>query len=119
MTILEYFRDYRLEAYVQGDFLPNGQFLEQPNPLFPRQRVLRRSQASRSICRLQIISPKAGELFYLRSLLLYVPARSFEQLRTVDGTVHPSFQDAAIALGLFADRSEAIQCLEEAKQLQS
>ena len=36
----------------------------------------------------------------------------------MDGTIYSSFQDAAIALGLFTDRSEAVQCLEEAKQLQ-
>ena len=36
MKISEYFRDYRLEAYMEGDSLPNGQFLEQPNPLFSR-----------------------------------------------------------------------------------
>src|SRR5207248_2781297 len=89
------------------------------NPSFPRQRVIHHSRASKNICHLQIISPRAGELFYLHSLLMYVPARSFEQLRIVDGTVHPTFQDTAIALGLFTDCLEAIQCLEEARQLQS
>ena len=50
---------------------------------------------------------------------MYIPARLFEQLRIVDDTVHPTFQDITIALGLFTDCSEAIQCLEEAKKLQS
>ena len=50
---------------------------------------------------------------------MYMPARLFEQLQIVNGTIRPSFQDAAVAFSLFIDWSEAIQCLEEAKQLQS
>ena len=32
----------------------------------------------------------------------------------VNGVHHRTFQEAAIAIGLFEDRSEAMQCIEEA-----
>jgi hypothetical protein len=43
----------------------------------------------------------AGEQYYLRMLLNIVcDATSFENLRTVDGILYPSFKEACIALGL-------------------
>jgi len=39
---------------------------------------------------------------------------SFEDARTVDGIVKPTYQDAAMAMGFFADRNEAQLAMEEA-----
>jgi len=47
------------------------------------------------------VHPSAGERFFLRLLLIAVPGpTSFEDLRTHDGIVHPTFRDACIARGL-------------------
>jgi len=55
-----------------------------------------------------------GELFYLRSLLLHKPARSFSELRTISSILHHSFQEAAIVLGLFSNNSKGFECMSEA-----
>ena len=61
------------------------------------------------------INPTAGERFYLRLLLTAVRGpTSFEHLRTVDGTLYPTFQAACVALGLLDDDREWIDCLTEA-----
>ena len=60
-------------------------------------------------------SPSQGERFYLR-LLLTVRAgpTSFEDLRTVEGVVHPTFRAACAAMGLLLDDREWATALEEA-----
>ncbi len=81
---------------------------EEPRHWKPRQRGL-------AIGRVQHFSPNAGERFYLRMLLMRVPgATSFENLRTVEGTAHPTFHEACIAMGLIEDDNEWISCFTEA-----
>ncbi|OJA14933.1 hypothetical protein AZE42_13820 [Rhizopogon vesiculosus] len=63
-------------------------------------------------------SPNAGERFYLRLLLTVIKgATSYENLRTVDGTVCNTFKDACQLRGLLDDDGEWIQCLQEAKDM--
>ena len=50
----------------------------------------------------------------MRTLLLHLPAFNFQDLQTVFGQVYPTFQQAAIALGLFEDVTEAARAIEEA-----
>ena len=69
------------------------------------------------ICRLRTVPPKVGELFYLRILLLHKPARSFQELKTISQVSYDTFQEAAIALGLFDNSNEARYALEEGIQL--
>ncbi len=60
------------------------------------------------------VHPTAGERFFLRLLLTVVPsATSFEHLRTVDDTEHPTFQAACRALGLLQDDVEWDMCMRE------
>ena len=60
-------------------------------------------------------SPITSERFYLRLLLTVIPgATSFEHLRTVAGTIYPTFQAACVALGLLNDDREWADCLQEA-----
>ena len=66
------------------------------------------------ITRLQPIRLSLGDVFYLRVLLQSRPARSFEQLRTVNGILYSTFQGACIALNLFSDETEAEYCFTEA-----
>ena len=60
-------------------------------------------------------NPVAGERFYLRLLLTAVRGpTSFEYLRTVAGTLYPTFQAAYVALSLLDDDREWIDCLTKA-----
>lgn len=55
------------------------------------------------------------ELYCLRMLLLNVKGpTSFDDLKTVDGTVYNTFKEACVALGYYADDREWINCLREA-----
>ena len=61
------------------------------------------------------VGPSGGERFYLRMLLTAVRGpQSFEDLRMVNGVVHPDFKSACIALGLLDSDEQWNQCLEEA-----
>ncbi|KAF6514101.1 hypothetical protein HZS61_006357 [Fusarium oxysporum f. sp. conglutinans] len=80
----------------------------------PRQRVLIERRLGEVITRIHAIPPRVGELFYLRTLLQNRPAYCFMDLRTVDGIIYPSYQQTAVALGLFRDVCEAQYALEEA-----
>ena len=54
-----------------------------------------------------------GELFYLQTLLKNVPgAISFEDLQTVHGVIHPTYQVACVELGFFEDDQIWIKSLE-------
>jgi len=61
------------------------------------------------------LSSKQSELFYLR-MLLHIVARptSYEDLRTHNGVVYPTYQLACLALGLLDDDSEVDKAMEEA-----
>jgi hypothetical protein len=50
----------------------------------------------------------------MRALLQHLPAYNFQDLRTVFDQVYPTFQQAAVALGLFEDITEAARAMEEA-----
>ncbi|XP_071727416.1 uncharacterized protein [Rutidosis leptorrhynchoides] len=69
-----------------------------------------------SIGRIVYSNPASGERYYLRMLLNIVKGpRSFEELRTVDGTLHPTFKDACFAYGLLHDDREWTEAISEAK----
>ena len=55
-----------------------------------------------------------GEVFYIRLLLLHHVARSFEDLRTICGTMYDTFQHAAQAAGLLEEEDEACLAMEYA-----
>ena len=58
------------------------------------------------------------ELYCLRVLLHHVPgSTSYDDLRTVNGVLFPSFQAACIELGLMEDESELDRALDEAASL--
>jgi hypothetical protein len=68
-----------------------------------------------AIGRVYFCGPKAGERFYLRMLLNKVKgAISYENLRTVEGVTHDTFQAACAALGLLQEDTEWDECLTEA-----
>jgi len=60
-----------------------------------------------AIGHIHFASPSSGECFYLYTLLTVVPGpTSFENLQTVEGVLHPTFQAECLARGLLEDYSE-------------
>lgn len=116
LTYTEYFSYFRLQKFSEANMGKPGFFLEHDttNQDAPIMHVIQRDPSRPHLSRLQFVHISRGELFYLRSLLLSRPGTSWEDLRTIQGTVHPSFQAACIALGLFTDKNEAQVCMQEA-----
>ena len=111
----EYFQFFWLQPHDPTKADEPQYFLERPSPPnVPSMDVILRHHNHPHITRLQPIRLSLGDIFYLRALLQIRPARSFEQLRTVDGTLHSTFQEACIALNLFSDETEAEYCFTEA-----
>ena len=69
---------------------------------------------SDTIGRIPIINLNAhqSELYFLRMLLHHkAGATSFEDLRTIDGVIQPTFQAACLKLGLLEDDNEIYEVL--------
>ncbi|GMF63411.1 unnamed protein product [Phytophthora fragariaefolia] len=76
---------------------------------------VRRKKYQAAIGRLIDVSPMDRERVYLRLLLCHRKGpTSFENLRTVDGVVHPTFQAAAMHSGFLENDQEWIACMSEA-----
>ena len=72
-----------------------------------------------SIGRLYSVHPAQVQLCALRLLLNHARGpTSFEDIRTVDGVLHDSFQDAAVALELVKEDTLWIECMREANDSQ-
>ncbi|XP_023739552.1 uncharacterized protein LOC111887620 [Lactuca sativa] len=72
-------------------------------------------ESSKMVGRLVFVHPTSGELFYLRMLLCHQKGcTSFEDLRTVAGTVYTTFRAACNALRLIGDDIEWLTCFTEA-----
>jgi hypothetical protein len=85
----------------------------------PRYWAARRSGFGKIIGRMYTVSPKDIEKFHLRILLMHVPgATSFEDIRTFEGEVFPTFQAAARARGLLQDDTEWSAAMTEAAVFQ-
>ncbi|XP_061373958.1 uncharacterized protein LOC133316245 [Gastrolobium bilobum] len=68
-----------------------------------------------SIRRINRFSANNGEDSYLRTLLIFQKGcTSYEDLRTVNGVIFPSFKDACYSLGLLDDDNEYIDAIKEA-----
>jgi hypothetical protein len=90
---------------------------------FPRQHVWKtrekvwaaHQRGAEAVGRMYFVHVASGERFYLRLLLTVVAgATLFENLRTIDGVVYPTFQAACGAMGLLQDDHEWDACLREA-----
>ncbi|XP_048591573.1 uncharacterized protein LOC106423477 [Brassica napus] len=79
-----------------------------------KAKVWNRRKKGFAIGRLQHVSPSSGQLYYLRVLLNKIKGpRSYEEIKTVDGVVQASFEDACYKLGLLDDDKEYIEGLKE------
>ena len=71
------------------------------------------------IGRVYTVHPTEIERYSLRLLLNHVKGKeSFEDLRTVDGNVYPTFHAAAVALNLVKNDKIWIECMKEAHETQ-
>ncbi len=106
---------FRLAKYDASKATQAHYYLERdPGDGITRMHVIRRQASNHHVCRLQPARPSEGERFYLRAILQHRAVMSFEDAYTVDGTRYETFQDAANALGLFADDDEGELALLEA-----
>jgi hypothetical protein len=72
-----------------------------------------RAKPADSICRMSSIFIQAGEIWYLRLILLHFACDSFEDAISWMGIVYPTFQHSAIARRLFEGTDEAVHSFEE------
>ena len=114
----EYFEQYCFYSLNQGAVrnIDDEEYMEEPIQGKARQRVQPRRRNTGLIARIQTVSPMAGELFYLRCLLLHRPARNFRDLRKFDDKVYNTFHEAAIHCGLFQTEDEGWYAMNEAEQ---
>jgi hypothetical protein len=74
-----------------------------------------RQRDTGKIGRMYHCSPNAGERYYLRLLLTSVTGpQSYEELYSVNGVRHPTYQAACIARGLAENDHEWYHCFDEA-----
>lgn len=115
LTYCEYNTLFRFARFDPNQVGHESYFVEQPNhDNSPPQHVILRQRDRPHITRLHDVPPSQGETFYLRCLLQHRSASSFLDLRTVNGVVCDSFQEAATTLGLFANEREAEYTMTEA-----
>ena len=76
--------------------------------------VIQRDTMHPHLSRIDAIRPSQGELFYLCAILQSRAVLSYLDAHTVNNVTYETFQEAAIALGLFADQNEAQYAIDEA-----
>ncbi|XP_022003614.1 uncharacterized protein LOC110901069 [Helianthus annuus] len=79
------------------------------------ERIWDKRITGKTIARIHCVNPSMGEAYFLRILLnKVVGPKSFEDIRTVNGKVFPTFRDACYARGLLDDDKEYIEAIKEA-----
>ena len=113
LTYGEYFTLFRLMRFnIQN--ISNQRYFDESADAIPRMHVVQRDVTHPHLSRINTVCPSQGELFYLRAILQSRPVLSFADARTVNDKIYETFQEAAVALGLFADRNEAQYAIHEA-----
>lgn len=94
---------------------PDGEWWRESGtiPNAPPHTVRRRTRGEK-VARLRTVRPGLGEVFYIRLLLLHHAARSYEDLRTINGVTYTTFQHAAQAAGLLQEDEEGRLAMEDA-----
>ena len=109
--------------YPEGRHLLYSEYVEQfvyKSTLAGREWCPRKRNVGQNVGRMYFVPPSAGERYFLRLLLNHVSgATSFQDLRTYNGVVHPSFHEACHQRGLLNDDTDWNICLREAALSQS
>ena len=116
LTYAEYFTLFRLTRFDIRNISNTRYYDESPanSSTNPRMHVVQRDPLHTHLSRVDAIRPSQGELFYLHAILQSRATLSFVDAHTVNNVIHQTFQEAAIALGLFADQNEAQYAIDEA-----
>ncbi|THH06394.1 hypothetical protein EW146_g9626 [Bondarzewia mesenterica] len=112
---------YRYEQFYEqfvlypfhGEPLRDHEYLEISQDGVHRKKIAKRSRGIK-VARIRTVPFNAGDVFYLRLILLHTPARSFVDARTVHTVTYTMFYDAAKALLLVHDDNEGFLALDEA-----
>ena len=76
----------------------------------------RKRRNAQTIVRINDVPPRYGDLYFLRLLLYHVRCPlSFEDLRTFDGRVYPTYKEAAEARGVVLNDGHYLLALEQAQ----
>jgi ATP-dependent DNA helicase PIF1 len=85
-----------------------------------KRRARPKNGTPEMIGRVFTVHPNQGDVFYLRMLLHHTAgSRSYEELRTVEGTVCETFKKACEKLNLLENDKEWESCMQEAALTQS
>ncbi|KAK4594131.1 hypothetical protein RGQ29_017994 [Quercus rubra] len=80
-----------------------------------RDKEWKLRKSGKCIGRIYYAHPASGERFYLRMLLNVIKgARSFEEMRTINNVVYPTFRSTCYTLGLLDDDKEWHEALNHA-----
>jgi hypothetical protein len=101
LTHTEFGSKCRLETHDPPKVLHPLQILEDVHPGHPRMRIRFYEPGHVGVSRIQMVYPRHGDVFSLRSLLLHRSARDWLDMRTIDGVVYGTYQEAARAMGMF------------------
>ncbi|KAE8184431.1 hypothetical protein CF328_g7858, partial [Tilletia controversa] len=124
LTYVEYFESVTFRRALDSEIahpntLPPHEHLEKTERgLTFRQQVVHRRISGKGVARIKSVRPSAGDVFYIRRILLQRPVSSWVDLRTsADGLIHATCREAAIHDGLVAQDDEPNQALHEATDM--
>jgi len=83
----------------------------------PPHYVIDKGADGETVARIRFVPPSNSELFSLRIILLHKAVSSYSDAKTVEGHLHRSFRDAAVAMGLYADGNEFEKSFDEAVRM--
>lgn len=116
MTYIEFGTKCHIVTHDPNKPLHHLEILENIRPRQPQMRIRFYEPGHVGIARMMMVYPRHGDVYYLRAILAHCPANSWEQLRTVDGILYTTFQEAARAQGLFTNNDEALMVFRELLQ---
>lgn len=118
MTYTEVFNAYSVNSVLSRNYVATKikdlDYFEISCPFINKVTHLTKRSCTKSITRMEMVYPNAGEIFYLRLILLNKPCTSFQDAKTFDGNEYPSFQLSALAHGYVDSEYEASRCFTEA-----
>jgi hypothetical protein len=94
----DYFRLFHLQSYNPKKALTHPKWFSEQTffPGIPHMHIILCTHNNPHITHLQPVQLSLRDIFYLRALLQALSARSFEDLRTVNGILYSSFQEALL-----------------------
>ncbi|XP_021744002.1 uncharacterized protein LOC110710049 [Chenopodium quinoa] len=113
------------EFFTKNASLPGGKGLRYTEMIAAyrwdssNKEWVKRTYKKNNVSRMAIVVPSEGERFYLRLFLgKVINPILFNHLKTVDGVLYSTFQEAAIKHGLLQEDSATTSCVKEASEAQ-